>query len=52
MTEQRLLMPAQLMFGNSDVNARGSGLPLVALRSLAMQASIIRHGRRAESPSA
>jgi len=35
-------MPAQLMFGNSDVNSRGSGLPLVALRSLAMQASISR----------
>jgi hypothetical protein len=35
-----LLMPAQLMFGNSDVKARGSGLPLVALRSLAMQTSI------------
>jgi hypothetical protein len=35
-----LLMPAQLMFGKSDVNARASGLPLVALRSLAMQASI------------
>jgi hypothetical protein len=35
-----LLMPAQLMFGNSDMNARGAGLPLVALRSLAMQASI------------
>jgi hypothetical protein len=33
-------MPAQRMFGNSGVNARGSGLPLVALRSLAMQASI------------
>jgi hypothetical protein len=36
-----LLMPAQLMFGNSDVNARGSGLPLVALSSLAMQAPIV-----------
>jgi hypothetical protein len=28
------------MFVGSDVNARGTGLPLVALRSLAMQASI------------
>jgi hypothetical protein len=36
-----LLMPAQLMFGNSDVNASGAGLPLVALRALAMQASIV-----------
>jgi hypothetical protein len=33
-------MAAQLMFGNV-VNARGSGLPMVALRSLAMQASIV-----------
>jgi hypothetical protein len=32
-------MPAQLIFGNSNVNARRSGLPLVAPRSLAMQAS-------------
>ena len=37
----KLSMPAQLMFGNSDVNTSGSGLPLVALRALAMQASII-----------
>jgi hypothetical protein len=36
------LMPAQLMFGKSDVNARGAGLPLAALRSLARQASIDR----------
>jgi hypothetical protein len=36
----RLLMSAQLMFGNSGVNARRSGLPLVALRPLAMQGSI------------
>ena len=28
------------MFGESDVNARSSGHPLVALRALAMQASI------------
>jgi hypothetical protein len=33
-------MPAQLMFGNSDVNACGSGLPLVALRSSARQTSM------------
>jgi hypothetical protein len=35
-------MPAQLMFGNSDVNSRGSGLPWVALRTFAVQASIVR----------
>ena len=35
-----LLIPAQLMFGDSGGNARGAGLPLVALRALAMQASI------------
>jgi hypothetical protein len=35
-----LLMPAQLMLGNSGVNARESRLPLVALRCLAMQASV------------
>jgi hypothetical protein len=34
-----LLIPAQLMFVDSGVNSRGSGLPLVALRLLAMQAS-------------
>jgi hypothetical protein len=34
------LMPAQRVFGNSDVNARRSALPLVALRSLARQTSI------------
>jgi hypothetical protein len=32
-------MPAQQMFGNSDANARGAGLPLIALRSLALRAS-------------
>jgi hypothetical protein len=41
-TEPELLIPAQLMFGDSSLNARGSGLPVVALRSLAMQASIRR----------
>ena len=34
-------MPAQLIFGTLDVNARGPGLPLVALLSLAVQASIV-----------
>jgi ATP-binding cassette subfamily B protein AbcA/BmrA len=37
---RNLLTPAQLMFDSSDLNASGSGLPLVALRALAMQASI------------
>jgi hypothetical protein len=37
-------MPAQLMRGRSSVNARASGLPLVALRSLAMQGSIVAGG--------
>jgi tetratricopeptide (TPR) repeat protein len=36
-----LLLPAQFVFGDSSPNARGSGLPVVAPRSLAMQASII-----------
>jgi hypothetical protein len=36
-----LLMPAQLMFGDSNANASGSGLPLVAQCALAMQASIM-----------
>jgi hypothetical protein len=35
-----LLIPAQLMFDDSSPNARESGLPVVALRSLAIQASI------------
>jgi hypothetical protein len=35
-----LLIPMQLLHGKLTVNARGSGLPLVALRALAMQASI------------
>ena len=33
-------MPVHPMRGSSTPNARGTGLPLVALRSLAMQASI------------
>ena len=37
-------MPAQLMFGDLAVNARGAGLPLVALGFLAMQASTAREG--------
>ena len=44
-------MPAQQMFGNSDVNANGSRLPLVALRALAMQASISRYYVRRDATS-
>ena len=42
------MMPAQLMLGNSDANTTEPGLPLVALRALAMQASIreLTHGAR------
>jgi hypothetical protein len=35
----RDLLPAQRTFGSSDVNGRGAGLPLGALRSLARQGS-------------
>jgi sugar phosphate isomerase/epimerase len=34
-----LLIPMQQIFGDSDLNARGPGLPSVALHSLAMQAA-------------
>ena len=34
------------MISNSDVNARGTGLPLVALRSLAMNAAMRIHTER------
>jgi hypothetical protein len=35
------LMPAQPVFANSDVNASGPRLPLVAMRVFSMQASVV-----------